>query len=802
MHFILLQNYNNYYNRTYRREDTVQGYKDAVVAYNEELTKSVNFNINDGINMQHVFNGTFSGEPNYMLMLNETDDSIHSRWFVVEWRKVRGSQYEATLRRDLLADNYEAITTAPSFIEKGYVSNTDPAIFNKEEMTFNQIKKSEVLLKDDSKTAWIVGFIAKDATLGQKTFSLGSPQTDITEYSSQSHTNWDYASICDGTRKTTLNYESSENRMRFILRWEQNFAEWRYEFMFNRTLGSAYRIYPHQALDYWNVENTGIWDYINGNWRSQINWDTCGDKVILDNSSWISKADYDYLKSIVGKNIQFSDGIYQLELVGEYDELQGDWQYYQNGELYNYLYSIVNANVTGGITGSYRWPVAYKLMQRKFTFVLNKVEDVEGTYSYEMKDSTKPLTDAPYKMFAIPYYKEGDEQYTFSLDGTNFINCDASIMMAWAWSIAEELGGGGQDSKFIDLQILPYCPLSYWRGRISRPGVWSVGKTVNEDYMLLKTTVNNTEVTVGVCSFCDVSTKEQTLSEAAYKTTVLDYKISNETDFLRICSPNYASVFEFSAAKNGGVEGYNVRYTYKPFQPFINVAPIFSNLYGQDFKDNRGLICAGDFSLPVVSSAWINYQLSNKNYQLAFDRQVENMEVQYKWQKAQSIVNASVGTLQGGTTGAMMGGMAGGPWGAVAGGVIGTAGSLAGGIADVVMQESLHNEAIDFAKDNFGYQLGNIKALPTTLNKVSSIVANSKFFPFVEKYSCTEEEKKALEDKIKYNGMSIGRIGQILDFLNPSDTTYVKGQIIRLEGNFDTHTLNEIANEFMKGWYI
>ena len=134
--------------------------------------------------------------------------------------------------------------------------------------------------------------------------------------------------------------------------------------------------------------------------------------------------------------------------------------------------------------------------------------------------------------------------------------------------------------------------------------------------------------------------------------------------------------------------------------------------------------------------------------------------------------------------------------------VMGTGTSLAGGIMDVNMQQALHNEALDFARDNFGYQLGNIKALPNTLNKVSSIVANSKLFPFVEYYTCTNEERQAFEDKLKYNGMSIGRIGHILDFKHPAMQTYIKGQIIRLEGKFDTHMINEIANEFNKGWYI
>ena len=43
---------------------------------------------------------------------------------------------------------------------------------------------------------------------------------------------------------------------------------------------------------------------------------------------------------------------------------------------------------------------------------------------------------------------------------------------------------------------------------------------------------------------------------------------------------------------------------------------------------------------------------------------------------------------------------------------------------------------------------------------------------------------------------------KIDDYKNPNDTTYIKGQLIRLEGKYDTHEVNEIANEFMKGWYI
>lgn len=84
MHFVLLSNYNNYYNRIYKKLNTYQEYVAAVEDNVLGIDKSYNFDLQDGIMVQHVFNCKFNGEPNYCLLLNETDNSIASRWFVIE----------------------------------------------------------------------------------------------------------------------------------------------------------------------------------------------------------------------------------------------------------------------------------------------------------------------------------------------------------------------------------------------------------------------------------------------------------------------------------------------------------------------------------------------------------------------------------------------------------------------------------------------------------------------------------------------------------------------------------------------
>ena len=789
MFYALLMNYNNYFNRTYKRHNTLEQYIDASEGHILGVDKPYNFSINDGVTMEHVFNVTETEEPNYLLLLEENEQrTIVSRWFVIDWTKVRGNQYKGLLRRDLLADNYEKITTSPSFIEKGYVEPTDSAIFNKENMNFNQIKTRETLLKDDSKTAWIVGYIAKDhPALSDKTFTY-NPDVDMTI--SGNFSDWEYASWCDGNTHTTIKESNIENIVRYVLR-----ATKIREFQFSPISNSSFN---SLANDSWSVVSTGsktaqqvLDDYTNSNWFGNIYWSTVIEKIYQDNPTYANSTVMSTLTSLVGKKVQFQDGIYEFKIVN-IDDTTG-WKYWNSGNLYTYLYNTVVADLQelgGNISVVTRYPVAYNLNITNFIVTATKLDNVQGTYKYSIPQTTRLLNDAPYKMFCIPYYKDG--KYVFQVNDTNHrYTLDKDIMLTWSFNIATELG-----NSLYDLQILPYCPISNWRGNANVAGIFSIGKSENVDYTTL---LDSNNKVVGVCSWCDVSSKEQFLK---YPIEIMNYKVENECDMYRLCSPNYASAFEFNPAKNDGVEGYNVRYTYKPYQPFINVAPKFNRLYGKDFKDNRGLILSGDFSLPIVKDAWINYQLQNKNYALAFDRQIENLESNYSWQKKMGIANAITGTIQGGVSGAMSGALVGGGVGAVVGGVLGTGASMVGGIMDVSMQQALHNEAIDYTKDNFGYQLQNIQALPNTLNKVSSIISVSKLFPFLEYYTCTNEEKEALENKLKFNGMTIGRIGKIKDYLQQDTQTYVQGQLIRLEGKFDTHIANEIANEFKKGWYI
>ena len=281
----------------------------------------------------------------------------------------------------------------------------------------------------------------------------------------------------------------------------------------------------------------------------------------------------------------------------------------------------------------------------------------------------------------------------------------------------------------------------------------------------------------------------------------LDIKINNECNFYRLNSPNYNAAFDFTLTKNdNSVDFFNVDCTYKPFDPYIHVNPNFKGLYGKDWDDARGLICSGDFSISLVTNNFENYKLNNKNYQQIFNREIQNMDRLHVIDRTNKIISDSFQTAQGITQ--LAGGLASGDAiSAVSGGI----NTLAAGtklVTGITQGNKKHNEQRSFKSDMFNYELGNVQAIPNALAKNTAFTFNNKLFPFIEFYSCTDVEKEALKEKIKYNSMTVMKVGTIGQYMNYTEQ-FIKGQVIRLPDVIDdAHIANEIYNEINKGVFI
>ena len=789
MSTIYLLKYNNYYNRIVKKEDTLGAYltQDCLL----DTFENVNFVPADGVDTTLVVKHE-GPNPDYLIVADGND--IESRWFVVESDIIRGGQYRLTLHRDVIVDSYDLVVNAPCFIEKATLSNDDPFIFNSENMTFNQIKQSETLLKDETQSAWVVGYIPKDAFPDGATVTGDAILDDSADITVAGIENWEYYQYQNTDFNALLTDYTTTGEVRIKVTSSSATAPLK-DVPFGITKGGiAYldTITPGAGSPGYSVtvpynQNDTIYaaeKAIKNGCPQQWNTGVVKASILLSLKEYIGAhsiteiSDFTSLnnKIIYDSNTQlYSRVILSKEIKNETVRINSS----TIPNLYNYLDEKITKEVSAdGMTFTIEGAANVNTYKTDFSYEAYRIT-LEQIPQQVTATISKPaaryhLEDQPYDMFAIPY----SDDLEIYKNGTKLFNANKSI----AVNIATQITAATGSANVYDVQLLPYCPVRYC---ILADGTFDV-KTAKVDYVQDKNKNN-----IGIILWATTSSFTVNINK---EITSTNPKIENMTDRWRLCSPNFNGQFEFSVAMNGGVDYFNVDCTYKPFNPYIHVNPNFKKLYGQDFNDARGLICAGDFSLPQVTNAWADYQLNNKNYENIFNREIQNLQVQQKAQRIGDIVS-TFGGIAGGAAGGALAGVG----GAVAGGVI----SAIGGALDIGINEKLRAEAMDYKRDMFGMQMGNIQALPSNITKTTAFTYNNKIFPILEYYTCTDEEKTALTNKLKYNGMTVGRIGKIADYLANANDQYLQGRIIRIEGvSDDFHYYKAISDEIYKGAFF
>ena len=88
---LYILNYNNYYNRLVKREETISDYQPYLIY----TLQNINFNPNDNVDTQHVFGdqaNLYDGAGDYCLAVADNGEII-SRWFLIESTRTRGGQW-------------------------------------------------------------------------------------------------------------------------------------------------------------------------------------------------------------------------------------------------------------------------------------------------------------------------------------------------------------------------------------------------------------------------------------------------------------------------------------------------------------------------------------------------------------------------------------------------------------------------------------------------------------------------------------------------------------------------------------
>lgn len=813
--------YNNYFNRQTKPHRTITNW---FLPYQIGSTVGVQlFNYGDGVDTTQVVNTSAwvneNRVPDYCVVEDQTNGS-RQYWYVLEWKYLRRGQYEATLKRDVLSENYDLIITAPMLIKKGTVaSSNDPAMFNTEGQAYNQIKSDEIPLYDATGCPWIVGYVP---------LNTSAAGTEISKniYVEPSFT---YNTLDDF--RSDFPYDVNMTSGRTIIRRYDRYPIYNIRANIRYSTGGAG--YDHEAANV-SFNSSGILSYDINATKEKVNlveWYNFGSitgfyivpRTMLSDSFTMFRFDKGYVASTTGaskltKDIinsytpatlrQIDNSIFNVYPQNEaadatlrsilYKSVKiGDKTYnifpsnkliWKEQVVPTSTFQLLSTNLKGDILGDKNNNNSY-IVNLKYYEVGYKLVESTQTIKTTMpaKDKIIQLRKDPYAMFCVPYgevklRKDGVDQITTVKD---------AALIATGISTTT-----GKDT-ILDVQLLPYCPI--------REIVVDDEKGV-VDYSSLTRTgqvqdiKNEADAVISKMFWC---TDNSFSFQIPLHIEVDDYKIENETTTYRLCSPNYNGLFEFNLAKNGGLNWIEVNCSYKPQTPYIQLNPNFKKLYGQnsqtglsagDYNDQRGLICGGDFSLPSVSDAWANYQMQNKNYQNIFDREIQSMEMSNRYQRVSDWMGLVSGTAKAGMAiGSLSNPVAGGVSAAI---------NFGTGVASNIMSDRLRDEQVNLKKDLFNYNLQNIQALPQSVSKTAAFNINSKYVPFLEKYTCTEEEKNALRDKLRWQGMTVMRTGQIQDYVW-ADDTYIEAMPLRLNNlDEDTHTAQAIAQELNMGTYI
>lgn len=833
MNLLYLKKFNNYYNRRVKYYSDVDEY----IASSEDYTFNdrVDFNPGDDVVTYKTANlDAVSFHPDYLLVLDENDaHNIISRWFVLEMKRERNGQYTMTFKRDVIADHFEQLKGSPMFVYKGNLKADNALIYNNESVSVNQIKTKEWLLKDFTKTSWIVGYVANDSFTTAQTYEVvnkdelnNAISIESLSLTLQDPDHPEYGGIINQINKVALQINvyamwQLTTIIPGVLYWDASYytksiaCDYNYD---TNSVSDGYRSniiasgssttsirYPgykkpgKELLTAYKsaVENNksavvnGLEAYFSGKDIDPANLDEYNEIYALDGK-------------VVKSN---STGLYyRLEIASQTTEKVKDNLSTAPSEVSLYRAIQACASQTAAEVDAEYTPNDAGNVAIEYSDIKTIVNFIPlpgaGDAKVEITANHRILEDAPYSMFCLR---------------------NTPLNLTLAMKMVEKL-----DDKCYDLQLLPYCPVAnkVFVTNIAfdpdigpTPGGGSDNEiTPNPRAVIVTPSIAGQPVPNLLAEegkdYFNITDAEDNVIDYLFFATVsqgsfiikrsietindpIEIKIANDCDSYRLCSPNYNGIFEFNAVKNGGVDYFEINYTYKPFQPYIHVNPNFKNLYGKDFNDARGLICGGDFSLPRVKDAWAGYEIQNKNYTKIFDRQIETLDRNNQLNLMSQAISTPINAASTGIGVGVLSGKAG------VGGAAGAA-SLLGGLADIGIGQSIYQNNRQAQIDLFNLNLQNIQALPNSLTKVGAYNIDNKIFPFIEYYTCTDTEKEALRNKIKYEAMTVNAIGTIDDYIGAvEEYNYFKASPIILDNIAeDYHLAEAIAVELEKGVYL
>ncbi len=463
--------YNNYANRIVKVESS---YADYVSASSGNMVQlEANFNPGDGLWTKHVC-GKYQDASNpteqtfdfdYLVVYSDdTYYTIVSRWFIIKPTRLRGGQWDLILKRDVIADKYDDTIDAPAIIERAMVDEDNPLIYNKENFSYNQIKKHEYKLKDETRCPWAVAYLPLNITPG--TVTVDSTVADGAIELSQ-------LPVAAGTYRKPMT-------MKYYMQWRNGLTGVNYyETMVNGTspntsTGAATGGSVHTTLETSTIvdkdaQGFGIYGMLSGFGLINLN-DEASKFLTTLIDDVISLDDYSKVYNYRGQIIKVSGNYYKVEITN----LGRDDRIISKKLGTSQLLTDLNT----AIAASGLFDSAHNAMDDEtFTIqcsterVVIRYIDMTNEYgsTYTLSNSMPNNNSGLYKIVAFPL----GELQIYKNNATD-VKCDYNIQRQAVIAL-----GAAYSSQIYDIQLLPYCPVR----NLIKNGKLDLGSSSNYTYI-------------------------------------------------------------------------------------------------------------------------------------------------------------------------------------------------------------------------------------------------------------------------------------------------------------------------------
>ena len=781
--------------------------------------------------------------PNYLLILNQ--GVIESRWFVMSVNFISGevtdtSKWHVTLLRDVIVDFRHEISLSTARVDRGIMPRDQwtNVLVQPEGLALNEIKVGQIDIKSwDADTQWLTLFYDITAAAPDRTITFDPEEQPFDPDYTVSAVRTDY--INNGFTLNNSNTTSSNTYYRSWSTFRRRYTFRAQEFLFGIVTGTSNLVYDltvsPNGFSYSFVTVSGGTPALQQ--RSQS---------IINNA----------LSGLNVGTVRASLNGYNINRINNYTTIRNryDGRTIDRGDngisrLSISTRSIPSSTPNGLTTHNNALDlIVDQMLTIKFADeglgTRMEINLVTPQSTNNSLDSSSEIFDSSMAQIQVrgqivlPAYAKLDElnmgcitipygpNCNIKLDGVPYNLDETSIKSIFT------TGWTNVGTAIKDIQILPYCPCGALNSlRNSDPP----SNTINLDGMqsgdLIKITLVGADTPFYYAVACRQSSMDYRYPVDLSSYFGTDFKLDSMTKKVRMVSHNHKQIFEFNPVRNQGIQALSFSYTLRPFNTIFRIVPVFNldSLYGGNYKDSRGLIWEGGFSLSQVTDAWVEYKLHNSTYEAMFDREIKNLEVSQDNSRVQETLNYTTSyqnsqtNIQAAKDKALIGAVVGtagsagaiaakGPVGAL--GLLGTAAGAASAGVSIGAQENIAERNLESAKlsqnisnaqraedlaykqDMFNLNMVAVKSQPgsVAVNTDYSKVNNAK--AYFEIYDCTTEEKQFIEDYFRYYGMRVGRFDNILNYLD-DQIRYIKFTLLFANGLLPS--INNAINAELSG---